>query len=1122
MRRFVGGRRAEGRSRVGVARGLGALLLLAGIAAALAAQTALASGGPTLPAHIGGVTRTIGQPQLGVGNLINHGGPTMTTNKTYAIYWAPSGYSFNASYTSTIDQFFGDVAHDSGMPTNVYAVATQYSGIQYSSTFGGSVVDTNPYPTSGCGLYEGDISKCLTDAQLITEIDKQITAQGWTRNGVNQFFMFTPSGVGSCFDPSGSQGCAYTDYCAYHGYTSSGAIYANQPYAGHSGCDEGQYPNGAGSKADPTINVVSHEHNEAITDPQLNAWYDAAGYENGDKCAWIFGAVSGTNGSEYNQTINGHHYFLQQEWSNDGSTCLLTYGSGGGGNPPTVTSFSPTSGAVGATVDVQGTNLTGANSVKFNGTSDPSFVVNSSTDITAHVPGGATTGKISVTTPNGTGTSASNFTVTGGGGSPPTVTSFTPTSGPVGTSVVVNGTNFTGVTAVKFNGTSATSYTVNSSVKITATVPSGATTGKISVTNGSGTGTSTGSFTVTAAGAPKITSFSPSYGWTGNTITINGSGFTGATSVKLGSVSATFTVVSTVKITAKVPAMARGSYKWSVTTPNGSATSLASVHTPLARNAARGTGSKPVPRATRPEEPLARLFRDASPGSGGDADLRRQACRRRRGEAEPARARARPAARPAAPGAPRRRAHRARGGRTAYSRFCRGLIDAAGPYCVAVKPQSAFFEALRRRRRAGLRGRLRVRATAGLVVIGDVKRGDIGSTARAYASAYLEPREGRQPLVDAITVSAYLGRDSLEPFVAECRRSGRGIFCLVKTSNPGGVDIQDLKLTDGTVVWHQVAKPRRRARRGRRRRVRTVEHRRCRRRDLPARGQRGAPAAPAGDPAPARRRRAGRDAGRRRPCFHERPGQRARQRLALDRLRVSRRRRRLADRRRRRGGQAAQRGLEGIRLVSLKARFVLVGVAALVLGSTALAAPRVGGRAYLVVSASGDTLLQRNADARVPIASITKLMTVLVTLEHAKLDDVVTWARRPPRWASRRSSSSAGERLTVRELIEAALIQSANDAAVALAQHVGNGSVPAFVAMMNEKAHELGLTETHFANPDGLDADGPLLERARRDEARRDPDARPASCARSSGSASPTSPAARSIPGTTCSPPSRG
>ena len=143
---------------------------------------------------------------------------------------------------------------------------------------------------------------------------------------------------------------------------------------------------------------------------------------------------------------------------------------------------------------------------------------------------------------------------------------------------------------------------------------------------------------------------------------------------------------------------------------------------------------------------------------------------------------------------------------TAYSRFCRGLIDAVCPYCVGVKPQSAFFEALGAEGARAFEDVCEYAATAGLVVIGDVKRGDIGSTARAYASAYLEPRGDAPPLVDAVTVNSYLGRDSLEPFVAECRRSGRGIFCLVKTSNPGGADVQDMQLTDGTLVWHQVAK----------------------------------------------------------------------------------------------------------------------------------------------------------------------------------------------------------------------------------------------------------------------------------------------------------------------------
>lgn len=141
----------------------------------------------------------------------------------------------------------------------------------------------------------------------------------------------------------------------------------------------------------------------------------------------------------------------------------------------------------------------------------------------------------------------------------------------------------------------------------------------------------------------------------------------------------------------------------------------------------------------------------------------------------------------------------------ACARFCRGLVDAVAPYVVAVKPQIAFFEALGSDGVRAFEDLCGYSRAAGLQVIADAKRGDIGSTARAYASAYLEPVNGTGPLADALTVNPYLGRDSLDPYLAACRREGAGIFCVVKTSNKGGGEVQDLALSDGRPVWHQVA-----------------------------------------------------------------------------------------------------------------------------------------------------------------------------------------------------------------------------------------------------------------------------------------------------------------------------
>ena len=158
---------------------------------------------------------------------------------------------------------------------------------------------------------------------------------------------------------------------------------------------------------------------------------------------------------------------------------------------------------------------------------------------------------------------------------------------------------------------------------------------------------------------------------------------------------------------------------------------------------------------------------------------------------------------------------------------------------------------------------------------------------------------------------------------------------------------------------------------------------------------------------------------------------------------------------------------------------LLVSTAALAAGvlqaiaPSAQAAPRVDARAYLVQNAAtGEVLAGRAQGRRLPIASITKLMTVLVALEHARPNDLVTVGPAASSVGESTVHLSPGEQLTVRDLVEAALIQSANDAANALADHVGEGDRARFVALMNERARELGLRDTNFVRPDGLDVPG--------------------------------------------------
>ena len=164
---------------------------------------------------------------------------------------------------------------------------------------------------------------------------------------------------------------------------------------------------------------------------------------------------------------------------------------------PTLTSFIPNNGASGQVVLLIGANFTGTTMVKFNGTVATSFTVISDTSITVTVPSGATTGKIVVTAPKGSATSTTDFIVF----LAPTLKKLTPMCGIIGQVVKLTGTNFIGVSSVKFNGIAATSKTVESATSITVTVPTDATTGKITVTTPGGTAIGAVDFTVTFLGA---------------------------------------------------------------------------------------------------------------------------------------------------------------------------------------------------------------------------------------------------------------------------------------------------------------------------------------------------------------------------------------------------------------------------------------------------------------------------------------------------------------------------------------------------------------------------------------------------------------------------------------------
>ena len=220
-------------------------------------------------------------------NLVDHGGPVLASSATYAIFWGQQS-AWSSDVQTGIASLFGGFNG-----SNYLGISKQYMrGAAISSTFGGTTLDSSAPP------------KRVSAATLGAEVAK---LYGSNLNPAGIYFVYT-----STF-PKGGGFCAWHSDTTVNGKTIQVAYMPNTGLAG-AGCDPGNLYNLSGSEDLRSLaNVTSHEFSEAVTDPQISAWYDNSGSEIGDKCAWQFTApVTLGNKSVWQ---------LQEEWSNAISGC---------------------------------------------------------------------------------------------------------------------------------------------------------------------------------------------------------------------------------------------------------------------------------------------------------------------------------------------------------------------------------------------------------------------------------------------------------------------------------------------------------------------------------------------------------------------------------------------------------------------------------------------------------------------------------------------------------------------------------------------------------------------------------------------------------------------------------
>ena len=267
-----------------------------------------------------GVDTRAGSPPL----IFHAGGSVMPNVRNVLVFWdGGNTAAFQPNYVALLQRWQKDA-----QGTLVYTTNGQYTGVNgkpTTTTYGATYRVHAPFPTGHCTNPYAPV--CVTNDDIANVAKSVATAHGIAPGLGTIVYVYTPVGVGSCFTAT-CQDASYGQYCAFHSYVpykTGQLIYADMPHPS-SPLDDCRLTNGAerfpnDPFADPAVSITNHEQGEAISDPLINAWFDAARYENGDECAYkFFGTLAGKKGNTFSHT---HTYDVQAMGSNKSSGCVV-------------------------------------------------------------------------------------------------------------------------------------------------------------------------------------------------------------------------------------------------------------------------------------------------------------------------------------------------------------------------------------------------------------------------------------------------------------------------------------------------------------------------------------------------------------------------------------------------------------------------------------------------------------------------------------------------------------------------------------------------------------------------------------------------------------------------------